>query len=74
MKDYEIMYKAFLLVHKVLGETHPDMSNEERFIRAIVATSEDKWQKAMRINQGKIDQYRGKCTKTLFSDALTRAM
>ena len=74
MKAYEIMYKAFLLVYRILGETHPDMSNEERFIRAIVATSDDKWQKAMRINRGKIDQYRGKGTKTLFSDALTRAM
>ena len=72
MKDYEIMYKAFSLVYRILGETHPDMSKEEQFIRAIVATSDDKWQKALRINRGKIDQYRGKGTKTLFSDALKR--
>lgn len=72
MKDYEIMYKAFSLVYKVLGETHPDISNEEQFVQAVIATSDDKWQRAMRINQGKIDQYRGKRTKALFSDALKR--
>jgi hypothetical protein len=54
MTDDEIMYRAFLTVYKVLGQTRSEISREERFIRAILATSQDKFDRAKRINPSKI--------------------
>jgi hypothetical protein len=72
MNDEEIKYKAFLTVWKVLGQTRPGITPVERFIAAIIATSDDKLERAKRLNQGKIDQLNGELPKTLFSDALFR--
>ena len=50
MTDDEIQYKAFLTVWKVLGQTRPGITCEERFIIAIKATSNDRFERAERIN------------------------
>lgn len=98
MTTDEIMYKAFLIVWKVLRQNQPKYymvvekilrlykngelteeqlekispewinmaietqkeRNLERFIRAIMATSDDRWKKAKLLNQGKIDQLKRK--------------
>ena len=72
LKIDDIMYRAFLVEYKVIGQCYPDMSREERFIKAILATSDDKWERAKRLNRGKIDQLNGNMPKTHFSDALFR--
>ncbi len=58
MTTDEIMYKAFLVEYKVIGQVMPEICREERFIRAIVATSDDRWKRAKLLNQGKIDQFK----------------
>ena len=63
MTDTEIQYKAFLTVWKVLKQIRPGITNEERFIRAIMATSDDKFERAKRIHPGKIEQLRGEKSK-----------
>ena len=68
----ELMYKAFLTEYKVIGQCFPKMSKRERFARAVIATSDDRWLRALRINKGKIEQLEGKIIKKVFSDALTR--
>lgn len=50
MTDNDIQYKAFLAVWKVLGQTRPGITYEERFITALLATSNDKLERAKRIN------------------------
>jgi hypothetical protein len=50
----EIMYKAFLIEYKVIGQVMPEICKEERFIRAIVATSDDRWRRAKLLHPGKI--------------------
>ena len=60
MTTDEIMYKAFLVEYKVVGQVMPEICKEERFIRAILATSDDRWRRAKRLNQGKIDKFRQK--------------
>lgn len=52
----EIMYKAFLIEYKVVGQVMPEICKEEMFIRAIVATSDDRWRRAKLLHPGKIDQ------------------
>lgn len=74
MTKDEIQYRAFLIVWKVLGQCRPGITPEERLITAIMATSDDKWERAKRLNQGKIEQLNGKPAKSVFSDALTRQM
>lgn len=59
MTTDEIMYKAFLLEYKVIGQVMPGICREERFIRAIVATSDDRWKRAERLHRGKIKQLKG---------------
>lgn len=54
MTTDDIMYRAFLVVWKVLKQCRPNISNEERFIRAIVATSNDKWKRAKLLHERKI--------------------
>jgi len=58
MTDDEIMYKAFMVVWKVLGQVRPGITYEERFIRALLATSQDKFDRAKRLNPRKIDKLR----------------
>jgi len=72
MNDDEIMYKGFLAVYKALGQTRPGITKEERFILAILATSQDRLDRAKRVNKRKIDELNGKLPKTLFSDAIFR--
>ena len=72
MTHDRMMYNAFLVEYKVIGQCWPKICREERFIRAIIATSDDKWQRAERLNQREIAQFNGKTTKTVFSDALFR--
>jgi len=59
----DIMYRGFLVVWKVLKQSRPNISNEERFIRAIIATSNDKFKKAEVLHKKKIEQLRRKTTK-----------
>jgi len=59
MSDEDIMYHGFLTVWKVLGQCRPNISNEERFIAAIIATSGDKWERAKVVNKEKIARLRG---------------
>ena len=72
MTKDEIQYKAFLVIWKVLGQCRPGITPVERFITALLATSDDKWERAKRLNQGKIDQLNGNMPKTHFSNALFR--
>jgi hypothetical protein len=58
MTDSEIQYKAFLVIWKVLGQTRSGISYEERFIRAILATSDDRFERAKRLNLKKIGKLR----------------
>lgn len=60
MTTDEIMYKAFLVEYKVIGQVMSEICREERFIRAILATSDDRWRRAKLLNQGKIDKLRQK--------------
>ena len=52
MTDDKIRYKAFLTVWKVLGQTRPGITNLERFLLAIVATSDDKFERGKRLHPG----------------------
>jgi len=56
MTNDEIQYKAFLTVWKVLKQIRPGITNEERFIQAILATSDDRFERAKRLHPGKIEQ------------------
>ena len=60
MTDDKIRYKAFLTVWKVLGQTRPGITNLERFLLAIVATSDDKFERAKRLHPGIIAKLRRK--------------
>lgn len=60
MTDDEIKYKAFLTVWKVLGQTRPGIMPEERFIEAILATSDDRFERAKRLHLEKIAELRRK--------------
>lgn len=60
MTDNEIQYKAFLVVWKVLGQTRPGITYEERFITALWATSDDRFEMAKRLNGRKSNQLRRK--------------
>lgn len=59
----DIMYRGFLVVWKVLKQSRPNISNEERFIRAILATNNDKFKRAEVLHKKKIEQLRRKTTK-----------
>ena len=72
MTKDEIQYKAFLVEYEVIGQCRPGISKEERFVLAILATSDDKWERAKRLHKGKIDQLCKNETEILFSDALFR--
>ena len=72
MTKDEIQYKAFLIVWKVLGQVRPGITPYERFITALVTTSDDKWERAKRLHKGKIDQLCKNETEIPFSDALFR--
>jgi len=65
MNDDEIKYKGFLTVWKALGQTRPEITYEERFITAIVATSDDKFERAKRINSTSFGKLRGKGGKLI---------
>lgn len=56
MTKDEIQYKAFLIVWKVLGQVRPGITNEERLITAIMATSDDKFERAKRLHPSKVAQ------------------
>jgi len=58
MTTDEIMYKAFLVEYKVIGQCCPEICKEERFIKAIIATSDDRWKRAKRLNWRKIGKLR----------------
>jgi len=60
MTKDEIQYKAFLTVWKVLGQTRPGISYEERFITAILATSDNQFERAKRINSANFRKLRMK--------------
>lgn len=53
----EIMYKAFLVEYKVIGQVMPEICKEERFIRAILASSDDRWKRVKRLNSRKIAEF-----------------
>ena len=72
MTDEYIRYRAFLVMYKVLGQVRPNISSEERFLTAITLTSDDKWERAKRLNRCKIAQFKGVEGKSVFSDALKR--
>jgi len=60
MTDDEIKYKAFLAVWKVLGQARPGITNLERFILAIIATSDDKFERGKRLHPSIIAKLRQK--------------
>ena len=72
MTDEYIKYRAFLVMYKVLGQVRPNISFEERFLTAVLLTSDDKWERAKRVNSRKIAQFKGVLPKKGFSNALYR--
>ena len=58
MTDDEIMYRGFRTVWKVLGQTRPGIMNEERFILAILATCDDRFEAAKSRNKEKMRKIR----------------
>ena len=67
-----LQYRGFLAMHKAMKQSWPNMCNEELLIRAIAATSDDKWPRARRLNTKEIAELDGGGSKSVFSDALTR--
>ena len=60
MTDDEIQYQAFKTIWKVLGQTRPGIMYEERFLIAITATSDDRFERVKQRNWRKIDKLRQK--------------
>jgi len=60
MTDDKIKYKAFLTIWKVLGQTRPGITYEERFLLAIIATSDDKFERGKRLHPSIIAKLRQK--------------
>jgi len=60
MTDEQIRYRSFLTVWKVLRQTRPGITNLERFILAIIATSDDKFERGKRLHPSIITKLRQK--------------
>lgn len=52
----DIKYRGFLAIYKVIGQCRPGICREERFIRAILATSDDEFERVKERHKRKIDK------------------